>query len=76
MVKIMYKAQRERVKQDFTELEVRDLGGPKRAAKEFMSDEDFQGDTVITAKELGCWPRILFRKTVDELQQSRASQRT
>lgn len=75
MVKIMYRAQGERVKQDFTEMEVRDLGGPREAAKEFVSDENFRGDTVVIAKELGCWPRILFRKTVDELRQSGGNQR-
>lgn len=70
MVKVLYRAQGEKVEERFTETEVGFLGGPEDAAKEFISGNELSEDTLIIAKELGCWPRILFRKTVDELQES------
>lgn len=70
MVKVLYRAQGEGVEEEFTEKKVRSLGGPEGAAKEFISSNELSEDTLIIAKELGCWPRILFRKTVDELQES------
>jgi hypothetical protein len=68
MVKVLYRAQEEKIEEEFTEMQVRDLGRPEEAAREFTSGTNLPGDALITAKELGCWPRILFRKTVDELQ--------
>jgi hypothetical protein len=68
MAKIVCRAEDTGEQEYFSETEIRSLGGPEEAASEFVANRNLSGDILVTTEEQGCWPRILFRKTVDELR--------